>query len=344
MTSPGVSVKPFGTMPDGTPVQLFTLTNANGVVARVTNYGATLTQLHVPDRRGVTADIVLGYDTLPEYLSGKHYLGATVGRVANRIRNAEFQLDGQQYRVSTNESPHHLHGGAVGFDKVIWHAERMPGTTGVRFTHVSPDGDQGYPGKVTVSQLVSLSEENELTFGYTATTDAPTLLNLTNHPYFNLAGSGDVLRQELVILAERYTPTDSALIPTGEILPVAGTAFDFMQSRPIGERIREAGRGYDHSFVLHGQSGQLRIAARAEDPASGRFLSLSTTLPAIQLYTGNFLDGTGKAGMRHATHTGFTLETQGYPDAANQPHFPSTVLRPGETWRHSTVIRVGAIR
>jgi aldose 1-epimerase len=337
-----VTVAPFGTMPDGTAVQAYTLSNDQGVRAVVTSYGATLVQLHLPDRRGVTADIVLGYDTLEEYRAGRHYLGATVGRVANRIRNGAFALDGETYRLTPNETPHHLHGGAVGFDKVAWHPEALPGAGAVRLTHRSPDGDEGYPGTVTVSQLISLSDDNELSFGYTASTEAPTLVNLTNHPYFNLAGSGSVLDQQLTIHADSYTPTSGSL-PTGEIAPVRGTPYDFTASRAIGARMSEVDRGYDHNFVIRGEPGRLRPAARASHPASGRYLDLSTTLPAVQLYTGNFLDGRGKAGMPHEAHTGFTLETQGYPDAPNQPGFPSIVLRPGETWRHNTVLKVGVV-
>jgi aldose 1-epimerase len=322
-------------MPGGAPVERFTLTNARGVIARITNYGATLTELHVPDRAGRPGDVVLGFDNLEQYLRGHPYFGATVGRVANRIARGRFTLDGRTYTLSRNEGPHHLHGGFQGFDKVVWRAEPLAGpVAAVRMTHVSPDGDEGYPGRLALTVVMTLTDANELAIDYTATTDETTPVNLTNHTYFNLAGEGDVLGHELMLATESYTPTDETLIPTGEIAPVRGTPLDFTRPRPIG-------RGYDHNFAIARTAPGLALAADVFEPRTGRALEVTTTQPGVQLYTANHLDGTlgGKGGVGYRRHAGFCLETQHFPDSVNQPGFPSTILRPGETYRQTTIYR-----
>lgn len=337
----GVTIAPFGRMPDGAPVLLFTLRNANGLTARITNYGTIITELHVPDGRGRLGDVVLGFDSLEPYLENRHYFGGTIGRVANRIGAARFTLDGTEYRLACNNGSNHLHGGTRGFDKVVWDAESLSGLVAVRFTHQSPDGDQGYPGNLTVSVVMTLSDDNALRLDYTASTDQATPVNLTNHSYFNLAGRGNILGHALTLFADRYAPVDPSLIPTGEILPVQGTSFDFRQPAVIGARLPHlpgAVPGYDHSFVVN-QTG-LRVAARVQDPASGRMLEVVTTEAGLQLYTGNYLDGLiGKQGMRYQRHAGVALEAQGLPDAVNQPDFPSIVLQPGATYRQTTLFR-----
>lgn len=328
-------------MPDGTPVLLYTLINRHGLIARVTSYGATLTELRVPDRQGNLADVILGYDTLDAYRAGRHYFGATIGRVANRISGATFLLDGQRCSLSANDPPNQLHGGTVGFDKRAWHAEALPGDTAVRCQLVSEDGDQGFPGRLTASVLFTLTDDNELSISYSAQADQPTPVNLTNHAYFNLAGSGTILDHELLLNADRYTPVGPGLLPTGEIRQVEGTPFDFRSALPIGSRLAHVPGGYDHNFVLAGDG--VRLAARVREPGSGRTMEAWTTSPGVQLYVGNFLAGEeGKGGRRYGKHAGFTLETQGYPDAVNQPGFPSVILRPGEAWRHRTVFRFSA--
>ena len=332
----------FGALPDGSPVDLFTLTNAHGLVAKLTDYGATLTELHVPDRSGRLADVVLGFDHLRQYLGDHHYFGSTVGRVANRIGYGRFTLDGQVVQLARNHGEHHLHGGPVGFDKALWQSEVLHGA--VRFTHVSPDGDQGYPGRLEVAVTVTLTDDDALVFEYEATTDHPTPVNLTNHAWFNLAGAGDVLGHVLWLAATSYTPTDADLIPTGKILSVAGTPLDFSRPVAIGARIVELGGdppGYDHNYVLGGAGRGLTVAARLTEPVSGRVLEVATTEPGLQLYTGNHLDGTidGKGGVIYPRYAGVCLETQGFPDAVNHPGFPSVILRPGQTCRQTTAFR-----
>jgi aldose 1-epimerase len=335
----GVGVAPFGRLPDGRPVQLFTLTNRNGLVARLTNYGATLTELHTPDRAGTLADIILGYPSLDGYLHGTHYFGSTVGRVANRITGARFTLDGQVHQLEANDPPNHLHGGRTGFDKVLWHAEALPGVSAVRCEYVSPDGEEGYPGRLETAVVFTLTDADELAISYSARTDQATPVNLTNHAYFNLAGAGDILGHELTLMAGQYTPTNDRLLPSGAIVPVQGTPYDFTTAHAIGERIAATGAGYDHNFVVSGAGGLVPVA-RVAEPGSGRVLELSSTMPGVQLYTGNFLNGErGKGGQQYPRHGGFTLETQGYPDAVNQAAFPSIILRPGATWRHQTTFR-----
>ena len=343
--TPGVRVDPFGALPNGAPVPLYTLTNRRGHIARISDYGASLTELHLRDRDGRLGDVVLGFDNLPQYLRGHPYFGCTVGRVANRIARGRFSLDGVDYALAPNNGPHHLHGGLVGFDKALWRGEPLVGpAVGVRFTHISPDGDQGYPGQLEVAVVMIRTEADELVLDYTATTDRATPVNLTNHTYFNLASGGDVLGHELELAAARYTPTDATLIPTGELREVRGTPFDFTRPTPIGARLDQLGRepnGYDDNFVLDRSGPGQVLAARIHEPRSGRVLEMRTTEPGVQLYTGNYFDGSviGKRGTAYAPHTGFTLEAQHFPDSVNHPDFPSTILRPGETYRQTTSYR-----
>jgi aldose 1-epimerase len=345
----------FGTLPEGDPVEAFTLTTANGITLQAITYGGIITSLRTPDRDGRVAEIVLGYETLDGYLQRSPYFGAIVGRYANRIANGHFTIDGTTYQLPTNNGPNHLHGGRRGFDKVNWAAEpfERADAVGVVFTHVSPDGDQGYPGQLTVSATYTLGNDGTLTVAYEATTDKPTHVNLSQHSYFNLLGDvgGDVLEHELTIHADRYTPVDATLIPTGELAPVEGTPFDFRQATPIGARIDDDhpqirnGLGYDHNFVLNRAGDGLVEVVRVVSPTSGRTLDVATTEPGLQFYTGNFLDGsiTGRNGVVYQRRQGFCLETQHFPDSPNKPQFPSTLLRPGETYRSTTVYRFGTI-
>jgi aldose 1-epimerase len=333
----------FGTTPDDRRVDLFTLTNAHGLVAKITNYGTIITELQVPDRRGRLGNVVLGFDNLKQYLAGHPYFGCTAGRVANRIAQGRFQIAGKKYRLAVNNPPNHLHGGIIGFDKVVWAAEILPGReAAVRFTHTSPDGNEGYPGNLAVTVVMTLTNTDELRIDYSATTDRATPVNLTNHSYFNLAGSGNVLGHELKIAAKYYTPKNASSIPTGQIVPVAGTQFDFTKAKPIGarfSRLVEKPIGYDHNFVLNRSRRQPAPCAMVFEPVTGRVMEVLTTEPGVQLYTGNFLDGTlrGQGGFYYTQHSGFCLETQHYPDSVNRPKFPSTILRPGQTYRQTTV-------
>ncbi|MEW6159698.1 MAG: aldose epimerase family protein [Verrucomicrobiota bacterium] len=337
----------FGRLPDGQSVQLFTLSNSAGVVARITNYGAILTELHTPDRSARSVNVVLGFDNLDPYLRGHPYFGATTGRVANRIAKGRFTLNGQEYVLAINNGPNHLHGGLKGFDKVLWDAKALPATetaAAVQFSYLSPDGEEGYPGNLAVEVKYTLTEQNALRIDYAATTDKATLINLTNHSYFNLAGAGDVLGHEVLLAADRYTPVDDSLIPTGEIASVEGTPLDFRAPVALGAHInllKPNPGGYDHNFVLNSGGGALAFCARVREPKTGRLMEVWTTEPGVQLYTGNFLDGSlvGISGVRYAQHTGFCLETQHFPDAIHHPHFPSTILRPGEPFRSSTEFR-----
>jgi aldose 1-epimerase len=327
------------------------LTNTNGVVARLSSLGATLVSWTAPDREGRMADVVLGYETFEGWTNNAPFFGVIVGRYGNRIAKGQFALDGTTYTLARNNAPNHLHGGVKGFDKVVWTATEIqrPEGPSVQFEYVSRDGEEGYPGTLRASVVYTLTDRNELRIAYSATTDRKTVVNLTNHTYFNLAGSGDILGHSLTLAADRFTPVDSTLIPTGELRPVAGSPFDFRQATPIGARIDAAdeqlrfGGGYDHNFVLNRQSSDLTLAARAVDPASGRVLEVRTTEPGVQFYTGNFLDGTivGKGGQRYARRTGFCLETQHFPDSPNQPSFPTTVLEPGQTYQSTTVFALG---
>ena len=339
---------PFGSLPDGRQVELYTVTNSHGVEARLTTYGAILVSLKTPDRSGKSAIITLGHDSLAGYLAGHPYFGSTIGRFGNRIAGAKFTLDGREYSLFANDGPNHLHGGKVGFDKVLWQAQPVnhAGAEGVRFSYVSPDGEEGYPGNLTVDVTYILSEQDELRIDYRAQTDKATPVNLTHHSYFNLAGagSGDIYGHLLTIHADRYLPVNERLIPTGELLTVAGTPMDFRQPMPIGSRIAQTGGGYDHCYVLNRNGPGLSPAARVVEPGSGRAMEIFTTEPAIQFYSGNFLTGAKGAGGAafHKQHA-FCLETEHYPDSPNQPAFPSTILRPGQTYTHTTVHRFSTV-
>jgi aldose 1-epimerase len=333
-------------MPDGTPVELYTLTNAKGLVCKVITYGAIITELHVPDRSGASADIVLGFDNLAQYVSRNPYFGCVVGRVANRIAKGTFKLDGRTYTLPINNGPNCLHGGTRGLDKVVWKAEAFERVEGpaVTFTHVSPDGDQGFPGALSLRMTYTLTHGNEFRLDYEATTDRTTPVNLTNHSYFNLAGRGLILDQVLQINASRYTPSDDNMIPTGVIADVAGGPLDFTQAKPIGRdfgQFRGSNHGYDHNYVIDGGGRGIVLAARAWDPGSGRVMEVSTDQPGVQLYSSNNFDGTlpGKGGIIFALRAAFCLETQHFPDSVNNPGFPSTLLRPGETYRTTTIHR-----
>jgi len=337
--------KPFG-------VHVWTLENASGMRAEITNYGGILVGLWVPDREGRLQNVVLGFDELEDYLTGHPYFGALVGRYGNRIAEGRFTLEGTAYRLATNDGANHLHGGINGFDKQIWRArpERSDDGPSLRLRYVSPDGEEGYPGTLEAEVVYTLTEANELRIEYTATTEEPTPVNLTHHSYFNLAGrgSGDVLEHQLLLDASRYLPVDEGLIPTGERAPVAGTPLDFTRLKPIGRDIEAmpaepfAG-GYDHCFVLDGESvpGRPRLAAVVMEPGSGRLMEVLTDQPGMQLYTGNFLDGSLRApdGTPYGKYHGFCLEAQRFPDGPNRPDFPESILRPGETYRQVTVYR-----
>jgi aldose 1-epimerase len=343
----------FGHLPDGTPVTRYTLNAANGLRVTLTDFGGTICSLWAPDRNGELADVVLGYDRIEDYLSGKSFFGGIIGRYGNRIADGRFVLDGVEYALPKNNGVNHLHGGPDGFDRVLWKAEALAESIpAVRFSRLSPDGEQGYPGNLKVEVTYSLPEKDTLRIDYRATTDAPTVVNLTNHAYFNLGGhdAGTILDHELLLAADRYTPVNLTLIPTGELASVRHTPFDFLESHRIGERIEQADTqleiagGYDHNWVLAAGVGEkLRLAARVRDPRSGRILEVLTTEPAIQFYSGNFLAGhdVGKGGVVYGHRSGFCLETQHFPDSPNQPKFPSTTLRPGEVYDTTTVLRFG---
>ncbi|MBE3130082.1 MAG: galactose mutarotase [Acidobacteria bacterium] len=335
----------FGRLADGTAVDIYTLRNASGLEARVMTYGAILVSLKLPDRNGVLADVNLGFDALDGYLGTHPYFGAIIGRYGNRIAKARFTLDGVEYKLAANNNGNTLHGGLRGFDKVDWKAEPVESAQGqgVKLTYLSRDLEEGFPGNLSVTVVYTLTDANELSIRYEATTDKKTPVNLTNHAYWNLMGEGqgDVLGHRLQIEADKITAVESAanLIPTGEIVPVAGTPFDFTSPHAIGERIAKVEGGYDHNFVLRSGGGGLALAARVEEPASGRVLEVWTDQPGIQLYTGNFLDGTvaGKGGKAYGKHFAFCLETQHFPDSPNHPDFPTTILEPGQTYRSVTV-------
>lgn len=343
-----VLTRPFGSLPDGSRVNLHTLTNAQGMSAAVSDYGALLVSLKSVDREGEIGEITLGFDSLEGYL-GKHpYFGATVGRYANRIAGARFSLDGIEYRLAANNGENHLHGGLIGFDRVLWEADvfEEDGTCGVCFSRVSPDGEEGYPGNLEVTVTYTLTDMDELRIDMEAMTDRATPLNLTNHTYFNLRGHGDVLGHVVQVAAAKFTPVNAALIPTGRLAKVAGTPLDFTTPHAIGERLAAVPGGYDHNFVLDRKAdGQLVAAARVEEAESGRVLEVSTTEPGIQFYTGNFLDGslTGRGGVRYARHAGFCLEPQKFPDSPNQPAFPSSILRPGSMYVHTILFRCSVL-
>ncbi|MGI4830505.1 MAG: aldose epimerase family protein [Janthinobacterium lividum] len=343
-----VNVIPWG-QSAGAPVNLYTLSDSQ-ISVQVTNFGARVVAVQAPDRRGAKADVVLGYNDLAAYEADKKtYLGSTPGRYANRVAHGRFTLDGVKYTIPTNDGANALHGGTVGFDRKVWTGKVL--SNGVEFTLVSPDGDMGFPGQLTVQVRYTL-EGDALAIHYAASTTKPTVLNLTNHTYFNLSGegSGSILNEVLTLPAADYTPVDKSLIPTGQLAPVAGTPFDFRQPSPIGKRIGEPDAqlqlalGYDHNFVLSQKSeSSLHLAAKVADPASGRTLTVSTTEPGVQFYSGNHLDGatTGRSGKAYAKHAGFCLETQHFPNSPNQPNFPSTVLQPGQEFHSETVFTFG---
>ncbi len=339
-----VTREPFGSLPDGTAVEIFTLTNGKGVKARLMTYGAILVSLEAPDRNGRPADVVLGYETLDGYVKKSPYFGAIVGRYGNRIAKGRFTLDGATYALAVNDGENHLHGGLKGFDKVVWKADpiRTADAVGVRFSYLSKDGEEGYPGSLDVTVDYTLNEADELSITYAATTDKATPVNLTHHSYWNLNGAKtDILGHTLELAADRFTPVDKGLIPTGVLAPVKGTAMDFTAPMEIGSRIAKVEGGYDHNYVLNRTGAGLVFAARVSDPESGRVMEVRTTEPGIQFYTGNFLDGTitGKAGIVYRKHFGLCLETQHFPDSPNHLDFPSTILRPGHTLRSLTVYK-----
>ncbi len=336
--------EPFGQTADGQEIFIYTLTSSKGFRVRVTNFGATLVSMHVPDRDGNLGDVVLGFDTLQGYIDQNAYLGVTVGRFANRIAKGKFTLDGTEYTLATNNGPNHLHGGNQGFDKKVWETKESVAAEDeawVKMTYLSKDGEEGYPGNLQCTVTYTLTNSDELRFSYEAQTDKKTVVNLTNHSYWNLAGQGNgqILGHELLLNAEKFTLIDAGLIPAGPISSVHGMPLDFTVAKKIGSRIRHTGNGYDHNYVLKGKSGQMKFCARVREPHTGRVMEISTTEPGVQLYTGNFLDGTliGKEGKAYDKHDGFCLETQHYPDSPNKPKFPSVVLEPGQTFTSQTV-------
>ena len=344
---------------EGKEVFLYTLRNSQGMLAKVTNYGTILTELHVPDRNGETADVVLGFDRLEDYLSGHPYFGCTVGRVANRIGEGKFWLDGKEHTLARNNAPSHLHGGESGFDKKVWQVlteEESEGNVSLTLEYTSPNGEEGYPGELTASVTYTLTGDNQLKLEMVAQTDAPTIVNLANHSYWNLAGhnAGDSLGHQLVLRAGSYTATDPFRVPTGEIASVKGTPLDFTLPKTLA---RDIGKlpgltdgdtgGYDHNYVISGEPDRLRLAAKVVELTSGRSMEVHTTAPGVQLYSGNFLDGSlkGKGGAVYEKHAGFCLETQHYPDAINKegrPDWPSVILRPGDVYRHEVVFSFGS--
>ncbi len=348
-----IDVTAFGKTPDGQEIKLYTLSNARGATAKIMNYGATVVSLEMPDAKGQMADVVLGCDNLDGYLKGVPYFGAVVGRYGNRIAKGKFTLDGQTYTLATNDGANHLHGGVKGFDKVAWGHKPVwkADAVGVELSYLSKDGEEEYPGNLRMTVTYLLTNKNELRIEYVATTDKATPVNLTNHAYFNLTGAErDILGHKLMLKADRFTPVDKGLIPTGELQPVAGTPMDFTKATPIGERIEadfeqlKAGGGYDHNWVLNRSGRGLSLAAKVTEPTTGRVMEVWTTEPGVQFYAGNFLDGTitGKGGKVYQHRWGFCLETQHYPDSPNQPNFPSTILRPGEKYETTTVYRFSA--
>jgi aldose 1-epimerase len=344
----------FGQTPSGTAVEIYTLRNQHGMEAKIMTYGGVVTRLTAPDRNGQFADVVLGHDTLSDYVrDNSPYFGALIGRYANRIAGGRFTLGGKQYALATNNGPNSLHGGISGFDKVAWKVVGAKSTaTGpqLTLTYLSRDGEEGYPGALSVTAVYTLTEDNALRLDYSATTDKDTIVNLTNHSYFNLRGRGDILSHVVQIDADRFTPVDNTLIPTGELRPVADTPFDFRKPVPIGERIEAAdeqirfGKGYDHNWVIEKKTGNLALMATVYEPETGRVLEVSSNAPGLQFYTGNFLNGTqpAKGGSTYASRTGFCMEPQHFPDSPNRPAFPSTVLKVGQSYKHTLVYRFSA--
>jgi aldose 1-epimerase len=353
-TSGSTTKSSFGKTPEGDAVDLYVLTNKNGMEVAITTYGGAVVSIKVPDRSGKLGDVVLGYDSLDGYINDKANLGVLVGRYANRIGHAQFSLDGKTYTLAKNNGENSLHGGVKGFGKVLWKAREVPGKDGqaLELSYLSKDGEEGFPGNLKVTVIYTLTDANELRIAYSATTDKTTVVNLTNHSYFNLAGpgSGAILGTQLTIEADKFTPVDSGLIPTGELREVAGTPFDFRKATAIGARIEandeqiKLGGGYDHNFVLRRRGGDpISLAARAVEPTTGRVLEVWTTEPGIQFYTGNFLDGVrGKGGVSYTKRSAFCLETQHFPDSPNQPKFPSVALKPGGRYQTTTVYKFSA--
>lgn len=351
-TTGTIKAEHFGRMPDGSAIQLYTLSQPGGLRVAITDFGGAITSLWAPDRNGALADVVLGYETLAGYLAGKSFFGGIIGRYGNRIAHGRFTLDGVEHSLPLNNGANHLHGGPNGFDRVAWQAAAGPGAS-LKLTRTSADGEEGYPGNLRVAVTYTLDGADTLRIDYCAETDRATPVNLTNHAYFNLAGhdGGDILGHELTVHAQHMTPVDAGLIPTGELRPVAGTPFDFREARRVGERVDaddeqiRLGPGYDHNFVLARSSAGLQLAARIHEPRSGRVMEILTTEPAIQFYSGNFLSGAdiGKGGAAYHRRTGFCLETQHFPDSPNQPAFPNTILRPGERYESTTTLRFTAV-
>ena len=343
---PAITASVFGKLPDNRDVLQYTLVNRAGMSAQVINYGATITSLLVPDRTGKMDDIVLGYDTLQDYMRGTAYFGAIVGRYGNRIGKGQFSLDGKQYQLAINDGENHLHGGKTGFNRVLWQAKLLS-PSAIELQYISKDGEEGYPGTVTLKVIYTLTDKNELRIQYEGTTDKPTILNPTQHSYFNLSGSfaNTILDHVLTIEADRFTPVDKGLITTGQLTEVANTPLDFRTPTAIGARINDAseqmtfGKGYDHNWVLRGQAGQLRKAVELYEPKSGRLMTMLTDQPGVQFYSGNFLNGMplGKKGVAYKQRTGLCLEAQAYPDTPNKSQFPSVTLRPGKVYHQTTV-------
>ena len=327
---------------DGKKVYLYTLTNTNGLKAEIINFGGIITKLYVPDRKGNFADIVLGCDTLEDYISKGGYFGALIGRYGNRIAKGKFKLNGVEYKLAQNNGENHLHGGIKGFNKVVWDAEEMKADNGIalKLFYLSEDGEEGYPGILSCTVIYTLTNDNELKISYEAETDKTTVINLTNHSYFNLGGhnSGDILGHEIMLRADYFLPVDAGLIPTGRIEPVKGTPMDFTNPKTIGSRIEQVTGGYDHNYCLNSSDGSLALAAEVYEPDSGRIMQIFTTQPGIQFYTGNFLNGSSKGkGAVYYKHNGFCLETQHFPDSPNRANYPTVVLRPGQKYKQLTV-------
>lgn len=341
-----VKSEPFGTAPNGQQVQLYTLTNANGMTVKITNYGAIVTSIRTPDRAGNLGEVVLGFDRVDGYIPNDPHLGGIVGRYANRIAKGKFILDGQSYTLATNDTPNHLHGGITGFDRVVWQAELLQNQNAIRLTYVSKDGEEGYPGNLTVVVTYTLTGFDALKIDYEATTDKATPVNLTNHSYFNLSAGTekDILNHIVKIHADQFTATDETLIPTGELQSVKGTPYDFTTPQRVGEHIENLqGYGYDLNYVVRNGGDKLVIAATVEDPGSGRIMTVHTTQPGIQFYTGYHLDGTltGHNYTAYNRYAGLCLEAQHFPDSPNQESFPSSIIRPGEKYSETTIYKFG---
>jgi aldose 1-epimerase len=347
-----ITRKPFGQTKDGTPVYVYTLRNAKGAEARISNYGGLVVSLKVPDKNGKLSDVVLGYDNLSDYIKETPYFGALIGRYGNRIAKGRFTLDGKEYALATNNYPNALHGGIKGFDKVVWEPTFLASQKGpaLKLKYLSKDGEEGYPGNLSVTAVYTLTDDNALKLEFTATTDQDTVVNLTHHSYFNLAGKDSILNHIVMIPADKYTPVDTTLIPTGELAPVEGTSFDFRKPTAIGARINQDneqlkfGKGYDHNWVINKPLGQYGLMARVTEPTTGRVMEVYSDEPGLQFYSGNFLDGTltGKGGWVYQFRNGFCMEPQHYPDSPNKPEFPSVVLKPGQTFHNVIVYKFSA--